>query len=125
MLKAGSAVMKDESSICLTRTSPKLPKMVGIFRPGGRSPFIHLERKQVTDLVARGIAVQVDDGAAHLTPKIPIAKSSNLLKTSHQAEAYELAAIDPHRKYFSGGLTRNEHQPAKFERWHGAKVGHQ
>lgn len=41
-----------------------------------------------------------------------------------KSKAYEQAAITKNRRYVVGGLTRNEHQPAAFHRFEGARVGH-
>ena len=86
--------------------------------------LLHLKYKKVMEFVADGRAILIDNRTARLLKKVPAVISSDLLECG-QERAYLESSIDKHPRFFTGGLTRNEHQPAKFQIAKGARVGHQ
>lgn len=94
--------------------------------PATDKPFRRIKQKQATDLVRRGIAEVIGELSLRYCGHREIVRSSMAIpKGNHQGEAYESAAIDTNPRFFQGGLTRNEHQPKKFEPFKNARVGHQ
>ena len=83
-------------------------------------PHGSLKKSQAKDLIRRGLAewVKRNGTIRYLAP----AQSSPL--RSGQGRVYERAATDPRPVILNGGLTRNEHQPAKHQPFKAARVGH-
>ena len=97
----------------------------GVFRhdlkPEGR-PHYYIQRKMARDLVARGLAREVNSYSIQLTTEPEC--SYGLM--SGQGRIYEAAAIETVIKpHLIGGLTRTETQPAPFDKFKAARVGHQ
>jgi hypothetical protein len=104
---------------------PSNNKRIAVYAPDLISPIRHLKYRDAKGLVDRGRAEFIDPLSIRLIEPNVVATSSSLINGNKQGAVYELAAIDKNPQYFDGGLTRTEHQPAKFSPWKGARIGHQ
>lgn len=99
---------------------------VGVFVGDSKVPLYRLKPKAATRLVANGRAKIIGVRAIRITPSDKeTAVSTDAIRESRQRIAYEMAGSDCHPRFFQGGLTRTEHQPAQIDKFQGAKVGHQ
>jgi hypothetical protein len=98
---------------------------VAVYLEGLERPRYHVKFRFAKELIASGRAVMIDFKAIRLVKPEVIVETSNRVSGSNQGAAYEGVAIDANRRIFQGGLTRNEHQPAAFSAFKGARVGHQ
>jgi hypothetical protein len=102
---------------------------IGVFRshqdPSTEQPAFHIKKQFALQYIARRKAVVIDSKHIQFLPTKEVAVSSKAVKSNGQGAAYEMAAIDYFPKFVSGGLTRNEHRPEKFEIGKSARVGHQ
>lgn len=87
-------------------------------------PAQKIKLKFARELVAQGVA-EWSGRDLKMSPSREVATSCELIWGDKQGFTIESAAIDKNPRFFQGGLTRDEHKPAKFQLFKGARVGHQ
>lgn len=103
-----------------------LRRKVGVYEDGQDEPYVHIKRPFALDLVARGLAIIIDERSIKASGvRVQAVQSSEFLKASNQADVYHSAGKDKAPRFFQGGLQRTEHRPVPFDIFRGAKVGHQ
>lgn len=99
-----------------------MARKVNVHR-GNSSLGFMVKRQQAKEMVRQGLAYMADKWNAILVPQAH--HKTQGIRPSNQGAVYELAAIENYRQFTQGGMTRDEHQPVKFQFFRAAKVGHQ
>lgn len=82
--------------------------------------------KLAAEWVARGLAEVIGERQIRMVnPDRIVARTSDAMLSSGQDASYELAAIEPHRKFVQGGGVNGIRRSLEIEPFSGARVGHQ